>query len=314
MKYEFEDRPFGHKLAELGGQIPNLVVVDADLQRATETYFFQEKFPDRHFDVGIAESNLIGISAGLALLGNTVFCGTFACFVSQRACDQVVISVAYCNANVKLVGIEPGLSSGRNGASHQAMLDIAIMRSIPNMKVVEPADAVELKSAMEVIATTYGPVYLRAPRGNVPKIFDPANYQFEFGKAFEIQDGTDLTIIACGLEVEQSIRAAEELHHRGISARVINMGSIKPIDVEAIIRAARETGCIVVAENHNIYGGLGGAVSEVINESHPVPVLRVGVQDSFGEIGPVDWLLDKYHLSHPYIVATAEKALKLKKA
>jgi transketolase len=313
MKYDYEDRPFGHKLVELGEQIPNIVVVDADLQRATETYFFKEKFPDRYFDVGIAESNLIGISAGLALIGKTVFCGTFACFLSQRACDQIVISVAYCNANVKLVGIEPGLSSGRNGASHQSVLDIAIMRSIPNMKVIEPADAIELKSAMEVVAEIQGPVYLRTPRGNVPKILNASNFQFRLGKSLEIQPGSDLTIIACGIEVAQAIEAADELHRHGINARVVNMSSIKPIDSEAILAAARETGCIVVAENHSIYGGLGGAVSEIVAENCPVPVIRIGIPDSFGEVGPVDWLLEKFRLSHPFIVRAAEKGLKLKK-
>lgn len=313
MKYDYEDRPFGHKLVELGEQIPNMVVVDADLQRATETYFFKEKFADRYFDVGIAESNLIGISAGLALIGKTVFCGTFACFLSQRACDQIVISVAYCNANVKLVGIEPGLSSGRNGASHQSVLDIAIMRSIPNMRVIEPADAIELKSAMEVVAEIHGPVYLRTPRGNVPKIFNAVDYQFKLGKSLEIQPGSDITIIACGIEVAQAIEAADELHRHGINARVLNMSSIKPIDSEAILMAARETGCIVVAENHSIYGGLGGAVSEIVAENYPVPVMRVGIPDSFGEVGPVDWLLEKYQLSHPFIVRAAEKGLKLKK-
>jgi len=314
MIYELEDRPFGHKLAELGEQIPNLMVVDADLQRATETYFFKEKFLDRYFDVGIAESNMIGVSAGLALIGKIVFCGTFACFLSQRACDQIVISVAYCNANVKLVGIEPGLSSGRNGASHQSLLDIAIMRAIPNMKVIEPADSTELQSAMEVIVAIHGPVYLRTPRGNVPKIFDSNDYHFTLGKAYQVRSGSDLTIIACGIEVAQAIDAADELHGCGINARVLNMSSIKPIDTEAILLAARETGCIVVAENHSIYGGLGGAVSEIVNESYPVPVIRIGIKDTFGEVGPLDWLLDKFQLSHPYIVHAAEKALKLKKA
>jgi transketolase len=312
MNYGTEDRPFGHKLADLGEKIPNLFVVDADLQKATETYYFKEAFPDRYFDVGIAEANMIGVSAGLALTGKTVFCGTFATFISQRVCDQVVVSVAYCKTNVKLIGVEAGLSSGRNGASHQSVLDLAIMRSIPNMKVIEPADAIELKSAMEVIAEINGPVYMRGLRGNVPKIFDAAQYQFKLGKAFEVLPGSDLTIMACGLEVAQAIEAADELRTRGVSARVLNMSSIKPIDSEAIIRAAKETGCIVVAENHSIYGGLGGAVSEIVSESCPVPVLRVGLRDTFGEVGPVDWLLDKFQISHPHIVNAAENVLKCK--
>ena len=314
MKYDLEDRPFGHKLVELGEKIPNLYVVDADHQKATETYFFKDAYPDRYFDVGIAEANMIGVSAGLALTGKTVFCGTFATFISQRVCDQVVVSVAYCNANVKLVGVEAGLSSGRNGASHQSVLDLAIMRAIPNMKVVEPADAIELKSAMEVIADIDGPVYLRGLRGNVPRIFDETQYQFKLGKAFEIRSGSDVTIMAIGLEVAQAIEAAEELSSRGVNARVLNMSSIKPIDSEAIIRAAKETGCIVVAENHGIYGGLGGAVSEIVSEACPVPVVRVGLRDTFGEVGPVEWLLEKYQISHPFIVKAAEKALRLKGA
>ncbi len=314
MKYELVDRPFGHQLVELGEKFPNLVVVDADLQRATETYFFKASFPDRYYDVGIAESNLIGISTGLALVGKIVFCGTFACFLSQRACDQVVISVAYCNANVKLIGIEPGISSGRNGASHQSLLDLAIMRSIPNMRVIDPADSTELESAMEVIAGMSGPFYLRTPRGNVPRIFDPSTYQFKLGKALQIREGKDLTIIACGIEVSQSIDAADELNNRGISARVINMSSIKPIDENAILCAARETGCMVVAENHSIYGGFGGAVSEILSENFPVPIIRVGIKDRFGEVGPVNWLMDKFQIGSQDIVKAAEKVLKMKKA
>lgn len=313
MTYEFVNKPYGNKLVELARQYPNLVVVDADLQRATETEMFNKEFPDRYFDVGIAETNMMGVSVGLALTGHLVFCGTFSCFLSQRACDQVVISVAYCNANVKLIGIEPGVSSGRNGASHQSVLDIAIMRSIPNMRVVEPADAVELCSAMESIAALPYPVYMRTPRNNVPVILDQSIHTFQFGKSIQIIPGSDVTIIACGIEVAQAIEATETLNKRGISVRLIDMASIKPIDTEAILSAARETGCIVVAENHSIYGGLGGAVSEIVNEVHPVPVIKVGIQDSFGQVGPVDWLLDKYGLSSPFIVAACERALKLKK-
>lgn len=313
MKYDYEDQPFGHKLAELGDEYPDLYVVDADLQRATETYYFKEKFADRYFDVGIAESNMVGVSAGLALMGKTVFCGTFASFVSQRACDQIVISVAYCKSNVKLIAVEAGLSSGRNGASHQSLFDLAIMRSIPNMTVIDPADAIELKSAMQVITEMNGPVYLRIPRGKVLRIFDETQYQFKPGKAHEVISGSDVTLISCGIEVAQSILAADELKKSGISARVLSMGSIKPIDSDAILCAARETGCIVVAENHSIFGGLGSAVSEIVSESYPVPVIRIGIRDSFGEVGPVDWLLDKFQMSHPHIVKAAEKALKLKR-
>jgi len=309
----FVDKPFGHTLADLGARYENLVVVDADLQRATETYYFQERFPGRYFDVGIAEANMVGISAGLALSGKTVFCGTFACFITQRVCDQVAISVAYCRANVKLAGVEAGLASGRNGASHQAMLDLAIMRSMPNMTVFVPGDATETRAIMEYLVAHPGPAYLRVPRGKTPVILDPASYRFEAGKAARLRDGSDVTIIACGIMLPRALEAAEDLAAEGVSARVINMSSIKPLDEEAILDAASETGCLVTAENHNVLGGLGGGVAEVVTRYHPVPVMRVGIQDRFGEVGTAEWLAERYGIGSTHIAQAAREALKQKR-
>ncbi len=310
----FVDKPFGHTLAALGEHHENLVVVDADLQRATETYFFQEQFPNRYFDVGIAEANMVGIAVGLALSGKVVFCGTFSCFITQRACDQVAISVAYCRANVKLMGVEAGLASGRNGASHQAMLDLAIMRSMPNMTVYVPADATETHAIMEYLVEHPGPAYMRAPRGNTPVILDPNTYSFESGKSLRLREGCDVTIITCGIMLSRVLQAAEELVGEGISARVINMSSIKPLDEEAILDAARETGCIVTAENHNTLGGLGSAVAEVVTSHYPVPVIRVGIQDSFGEVGTPEWLAERFGISSAHITRVTREALKHKRS
>jgi len=314
MNNNFVDKPFGHTLADLGERYENLVVVDADLQRATETYFFQERFPERYFDVGIAEANMVGISVGLALSGKIVFCGTFACFISQRVCDQVAISVAYCRANVKLAGVEPGLASGRNGASHQAMLDLAIMRAMPNMTVFVPGDATETRAIMEYLMEHPGPAYMRVPRGKTPVIFDPNTYHFEAGKAILLRDGRDVTIVTCGIMLPRVLQATEELVAEGISPRVINMSSIKPLDEETILCAASETGCIVTAENHNILGGLGSAVAEVVTSHCPVPVVRVGIHDSFGEVGPPDWLAEKFGIASSHIAKAAREALNRKRS
>ncbi len=309
----YQDRPFGHALAELGEIYPQIVVVDADLQRATETDLFQQRFPKRYVDVGIQEANMVGVAAGLALSGKTAFCGTFSSFITQRVCDQVFVSVAYCRANVKLMGVEPGLASGRNGASHQAILDLAIMRAIPGMSVFDPADAVETRSILEYLVSTPGPAYMRVPRGKVPILLDPQTYHFQPGRAAMLRPGSDVTLIACGISVAWAIEAASELEKKGISTRLLNMASIKPLDEEAIIKAANETGCIVTAENHSILGGLGGAVAEITARYAPVPVVRVGIRDEFGEVGPTDWLADKFGLSTPHIIKAAEEALKMKR-
>ncbi len=308
----FEDRPFGHALADLGQTHPEMVVVDADLQRATETDLFQQRFPKRHFDVGIQEANMVGVAVGFALSGKTAFCGTFSSFITQRVLDQVFVSVAYCRANVKLMGVEPGLASGRNGASHQALLDLAVMRAIPGMRVFDPADAVETRAILEYLAQTPGPAYMRVPRGKVPVLLDATTYRFQAGTAAVLRTGQDVTLVACGISVAWALEAADELARRGISARVLNMASIKPLDEAAILEAARQTGCMVTAENHSILGGLGSAVAEVTAQACPVPVLRVGIRDVFGEVGPTGWLADKFGLSAPHIVEAAQEAVKLK--
>lgn len=307
---EYIDQVYGHTLSDLGNEFHELVVIDADLQRATETYYFRDNFPDRYLDVGIQEANMVGIAAGLALSGKTVFCGTFACFVSQRALDQIAISVAYCDANVKLIGVEAALASGRNGASHQGMLDLTIFRAMPNMTVIVPADAIETKQVMTYLVEEHkGPAYIRIQRGKVPVIFDESNFRFRYGKAYKVSEGNDLTIIATGIMVPRAIEAVEVLENEGIEARLLNMSTVKPIDEESIITAAAETGAIVVAENHTIYGGLGGAVAEIVTESDPVPVRRVGIQDSFGEVGTLDYLSEKYGLTTGDIVQAAHDVL-----
>jgi transketolase len=264
-------------------------------------------------NVGIAEANMVGISAGLALSGKTVFCGTFAVFITQRVCDQVVISVAYSRANVKLVGVEGGLASAHNGASHQAMLDLAIMRAIPNMTVLVPGDATETRAMVEYLLEHPGPTYMRVARGKVPILLDPESYRFEAGTAVQVRTGSDLAIITCGMMLPRSLQAAEELAAEGISARVINMSSIKPLDEVSILEAARDTGCIVTAENHNILGGLGSAVAEVVASRHPVPVIRVGVKDSFGEVGTPDWLAERFGIGAAHIAQAAREALEYKR-
>ena len=306
----YVDRPFGHILADLGEQYANLVWVEADLQRATETDLFEERFPQRYFDVGVAEANMVGIATGLAQSGKVAFCGTFACFMSQRVCDQVAISVAYCRSNVKLFGFDAGLASGGNGASHQGMLDLAIMRSMPNMTVYVPGDAIETRAIMEWLVENPGPAYVRAPRGKTPVLLD-AQYRFQPGKSVSLRDGKDATIIACGTMVPRALQAADELAAQGIEARILNMSSIKPLDEEAIVAAAEQTGCIVTAEDHNIYGGLGSAVAEVLCEQHPARLKRVGIRDSFGEVGPVDWLAEKYGISAGHIAQAVRDTLRL---
>lgn len=308
----FVDRPFGHALLEVGERCPRFVVVDADLQRATETDLFQRRFPERYFDVGIAEANMVGISTGLALSGKLALASTFATFITQRVCDQVVVSVAYCRANVILAGVEAGLASGRNGASHQAVLDLSIMRCIPRMSVFAPCDATEIRAILAYLVDNPRPAYIRAPRGKTPVFLDPQTYRFEAGRSCRLREGTDVAIITCGIMVERSLAAAELLAANGISARVVNMSSIKPLDADAVEAAAREIGCIVTAENHSILGGLGGAVAEVVTSRYPVPVVRVGIRDTFGEVGSPEWLAETFGMTPAHIADAAVAALKMK--
>jgi len=311
---QYADRVYGFTLAEMGAQVPELVVLDSDLQRATEANLFQERFPERYFNVGVQEANMVGMAAGLALSGKTVFCGSFACFMSQRVLDQAAISVAYCGANVRLVGIEAGLSSGRNGASHQAMLDLAVYRSLPGMAVLVPADAVETRQVVEYLAREHvGPVYLRVQRKRVPVVLDEG-YRFTFGRAAMLRDGTDLTIMASGIMVARALRAAETLAQIGIQVRVLNFSTYKPLDREAVLMAARQTGAVVVTENHSVFGGLFSAVCEVLAAANPVPVNPVAIRDVFGEVGDEEYLASKYGLTETDIVQAAQDVLLRKRA
>lgn len=302
---------YGEYLVKLGEKYDNLVVLDADLSGATKTNIFKKACPERHFNVGIAEANLMGISAGLATAGKIPFASTFAIFGAGRAYEIIRNSICYPKLNVKIALTHAGISVGEDGGSHQSIEDIALMRVIPNMTVLSPADAVETEKMMDAAMAIDGPVYIRLGRSDVPVLFDE-DYQFEVGKAGLLKDGQEVTIIATGLMVGSALEAAELLEAEGISVRVLNMGSIKPIDVSAIEEAAIKTGAIVTAEEHSIMGGLGGAVAEVLGEVAPVPLERVGVKDVFGQSGKVAPLMEKYGLTAKDIVAAAKKAIKRK--
>ena len=303
---------YGKALVELGGINDKIVVLDADLAAATKTGMFKKAYPDRFFDSGIAESNMMGVAAGLATTGYTVFASTFAMFAAGRAYEQVRNSIAYPHLNVKIGAIHAGISVGEDGASHQCCEDIALMRVIPGMVIINPADDIEARAAVFAAAEYEGPVYMRFGRLAVPRIFDES-YKFELGKAVTLREGSDVTIIATGLMVNEAIEAAKALADEGISAEVINIHTIKPLDKEAVIRSAAKTGAVVTAEEHSIIGGLGGAVAEALCESgKPVPVVRLGVNDVFGRSGPAVELLHIYGLDAQNIVAKAKQAIALK--
>ena len=303
---------YGKALVELGGINDKIVVLDADLAAATKTGMFKKAYPDRFFDSGIAESNLMGVAAGLATTGYTVFASTFAMFAAGRAYEQVRNSIAYPHLNVKIGATHAGISVGEDGASHQCCEDIALMRVIPGMVIINPADDIEARAAVFAAAEYEGPVYMRFGRLAVPRIFDES-YKFELGKAVTLREGSDVTIIATGLMVNEAIEAAKALADEGISAEVINIHTIKPLDKEAVIRSATKTGAVVTAEEHSIIGGLGGAVAEALCESgKPVPVVRLGVNDVFGRSGPAVELLHIYGLDAQNIVAKAKQAIALK--
>lgn len=287
---------YGNALAELGAEKDNLVVLDADLAAATKTATFKKAFPDRHIDCGIAEADMMGIAAGLSTCGKVPFASTFAMFAAGRAFEIVRNSIGYPHLNVKIGATHAGISVGEDGASHQCNEDLALMRTIPGMTIINPSDDVEAKAAVRAAYEIDGPVYMRFGRLAVPVINDNADYKFEVGKGVLLKDGTDITIIATGLEVGESLKAAEKLEADGISVRVINMHTIKPIDSEIIVKAAKETKKIFTAEEHSIIGGLGGAVAEVLAEQCPAPLYRIGVRDTFGESGPAVELLHKYKL------------------
>ena len=303
---------YGKALVELGGINDKIVVLDADLAAATKTGMFKKAYPDRFFDSGIAESNMMGVAAGLATTGYTVFASTFAMFAAGRAYEQVRNSIAYPHLNVKIGATHAGISVGEDGASHQCCEDIALMRVIPGMVIINPADDIEARAAVFAAAEYEGPVYMRFGRLAVPRIFDES-YKFELGKAVTLRGGSDVTIIAPGLMVNEAIEAAKALADEGISPEVINIHTIKPLDKEAVIRSAAKTGAVVTAEEHSIIGGLGGAVAEALCESgKPVPVVRLGVNDVFGRSGPAVELLHIYGLDAQNIVAKAKQAIALK--
>lgn len=302
---------YGKALVELGEKNKNVVVLDADLAAATKTGAFKKAFPERFFDTGIAESNMMSLAGGLATTGFTVFASTFAMFAAGRAFEQVRNTIGYPHLNVKIGATHAGISVGEDGASHQCCEDIALMRSIPGMVIINPADDVEARAAVFAAAEHDGPVYMRFGRLAVPRVFDE-NYKFEIGKAVTLREGSDVTIIATGLMVNEAIEAAKTLEAEGISVELINMHTIKPLDKEAVVKAAKKTGCIVTAEEHNIIGGLGSAVAEAVAEECPVPVIRVGVNDEFGKSGPAVELLHLYGLDAENIVAKAKIAISKK--
>ncbi|MBR7184709.1 MAG: transketolase family protein [Clostridia bacterium] len=304
---------YGNALAEFGDKYPNFVVLDADLAAATKTGVFKKKFPDRFFDCGIAEGNMMTVAAGLAAAGKIPFASTFAMFAAGRAFEQIRNSIAYPHLNVKIGATHAGITVGEDGATHQCNEDIATMRSIPGMTIINPADAVEARAAVEAAINFNGPVYMRFGRLAVPVIFDAANYKFELGKGIQLADGKDVTIVATGIMVDMALSARAALAAEGIDARVINIHTIKPLDREIILAAARETGALVVAEEHNVIGGLGSAVAECLCEACPVPMLRVGVEDTFGHSGKVPALLEYYGLTPANIIAKAKAAIALKK-
>ncbi len=300
---------YGEALKKLAANNPNIVVLDADLSGSTKTSEFKKVSPERFYNVGIAEQNLIGTAAGMSLAGKVPFASTFAMFAAGRAFEIIRNTVAYPNLNVKIAATHAGLTVGEDGGSHQAIEDISLMRSIPNMTVISPADAKEAELAVLKAADYVGPVYIRLGRMAVEDVYDDS-YEFQWGKGVELRKGNDVTIIATGLMVQESLKAAKKLSEEGIDARVINIHTIKPIDTEIIIKAAMETKKIVTAEEHSIIGGLGSAVLEVLADTYPVKVKRVGVKDTFGESGKPKDLLEKYQLTDKYIVEACKNILK----
>lgn len=302
---------FGRGLVELGQKNKNVVVLSADLTESTRANWFKEKFPERFFGLGVAEQDMIGAAAGLALMGKIPYACTFGVFASGRAWDQIRVSAAYMNLGIKIAGTHGGISVGPDGATHQALEEIALMRILPHMTVVVPCDAVEAKRATIEAAGIKGPVYLRLGRSGVPVLTKESD-PFAIGKAVTMREGKDVTIFACGQMVSEALAAAEPLKTEGISARVVNMHTPKPIDKDAIIKAARETGAIVTAEEHTVLGGLGGAIAEVVVQNKPVPVKMVGVMDRFGVSGEPDELFGHFGLKAKNIMQAAKEAVLMK--
>ena len=299
---------YGEALAELGAVNENIVVLEADLSKSTKTCDFRKVYPERFINVGIAEQNMLGIAAGLAAAGKVPFASTFAVFAAGRAYDQIRNSIAYPNLNVKIAATHAGLTVGEDGGSHQMLEDIALMCALPNMTVIVPADGIETKQVIQAAAEYEGPVYIRMGRPKVPVLFGE-EYKFEIGKGVLMKDGTEVTLVGTGIMVSKAMEAAELLAAEGISAAVVNISTIKPLDAELIIAQAQKTGAVVTCEEHTICGGLGSAVAEVLVENCPVPMARVGVEDKFGESGLPDELLEKYGLSASNIAAKAKAVI-----
>lgn len=304
---------YGKALKDLASTNEKIVVLDADLSKSTKTADFKSVAPERFFNMGIAEGNMMGVAAGLSTCGKVPFVSTFAMFAAGRAFEQIRNSICYPKLNVKVCATHAGLTVGEDGASHQAIEDISLMRSVPNMVVINPADDIETEAAIKAVAEMEGPCYVRLGRLAVNNVNDAATYKFELGKGITLKEGNDVTLVATGIMVEAALEAAEMLAKEGINARVINIHTIKPIDREILVNAAKETGAIVTAEEHNVIGGLGSAVAEVLTEECPVPVLKVGVQDTFGESGKPNELLEAYGLTANNIVEKAKKAINCKK-
>lgn len=303
---------YGKALVELGRENKDVVVLDADLSKSTKTAEFAKEFPERFFDMGIAEADLMTTAAGLSTCGKIPFASTFAMFASGRAFEQIRNSICYPDLNVKIAATHAGITVGEDGASHQSVEDVSLMRSIPNMTVICPCDDVETKAAIKAVSIFKGPVYIRLGRLAVPTVNDPGSYKFEIGKAIKLRDGSDVSIFACGVMVNEAIKAAEELERNGISAEVINIHTIKPIDTDAIINSAKKTGAVITCEEHSIIGGLGSAVCEVLAENYPVPVKRVGIMDLFGESGKPLELMKEYGLTDLNIVSAAKEVISKK--
>ena len=303
---------YGNALAEFGAKYENLVVLDADLAAATKTSTFKKAFPDRFFDCGIAENNMIDVAVGLSLSGKIPFASTFAMFAAGRSFEQIRNSIGYPHTNVKIGATHAGITVGEDGATHQCNEDIALMRVIPGMTILNPADAVEARLAVEAAIKMQGPCYLRFGRMAVPVIFDK-DYKFEIGRGVKLADGADVSLVATGIEVEQALAARELLAAEGISASVINIHTIKPLDEDLVVAEAQKTGAIVTCEEHSIIGGLGGAVAECLSAKCPTPVLRVGVEDVFGRSGPAKELVSYFGLDAAAIAAKAKAAVALKK-
>ena len=302
---------YGKALVELGRVNKDIVVLDADLSKSTKTYDFAKEFPERFFNLGIAEQNLMGCAAGFAASGKVPFASTFAIFACGRAYDQIRNSIGYPKLNVKIAATHAGLTVGEDGGSHQMIEDIALMRVIPGMTVIVPADGEEAKQAVIAASEYKGPVYIRLGRPNIPLVFDET-YQFQIGKGVLLKEGKDVAIIATGLMVGEALAAAQELEEQGVKASVLNISTIKPIDKEAIIMVAQGAGAVVTAEEHNVIGGLGSAVAEVLMENYPVPMERIGVKDTFGESGKPDELLEKYGLKAKDIIGACQKVINRK--